>query len=443
MNTTLSRETVREAILAPYLAKKSATDAKIADGIEKNRKGDCRVRIVDSDGNPAKNARVRVSQLTHDFRYGANIFLLDEFATPEENAKYRANFKDLFNLATVPFYWDGLEPEEGSPRYAADSPKVYRRPAPDLCVDYCEKSGITPKLHCLYYDKFVPNWLKELDDSTFDAKYLKRLSEISERYAGRMFEFEVVNEIFVAPLRRPMNREERGELVRERFELARKFFPGEKLTINESQPLFNYAEKDGSNAYATFIAKLLASGAQIDRIGLQNHLFTGVTAKNQEEYDRAVLGSAGGFFDPDVYFNGLDLFAKLGLSLEFTEVTIPTFGDTPEDEELQAEILKLWYSIWFSHPAVDCVVYWNTVDGYAFESPTWNENNCKGGLFRRDLTPKKSALTLKHLFGEEWRTQLTLETDSDGYIAFRGFYGGYLAEGDGVKMHFELAKGVN
>ncbi len=440
MNTSLSREKIREMYFAKYMSIKSETDLKISEGIEKNRKGDCRIRIVDGNGVPQRNVRVKISQMTHDFKYGANIFLLDEFETGEENEKYRSQFKELFNLATVPFYWDGLEPTEGKPRYAADSEKVYRRPAPDLCMEYCEQNGITPKLHCLYYDKFVPDWLKKLDDEAFHKKYEKRLSEIAERYSGRMFEMEVVNEMFIAPLRREMSRKEKEELVLARVDNTRRFLPDEKLTVNESQPFFNYTEPDGSNVYCDFCENLLNKGASIDRIGLQNHFFKGVTAKNQEQYDEDILRFDKRFFDPEFIFKSLDLFAKLGKPLEFTEVTIPTYGTTDEDEELQADILRLWYSIWFSHPAVDCIVYWNTVDGMAYTGDTWNENNCRGGLWRRDLTPKKSAIMLKKLFCEEWHTELELMTDGEGFVSFRGFYGDYIAESENVKMKFGYHK---
>ena len=48
-------------------------------------------------------------------------------------------FKEYFNLATVPFYWNSLEPQENKPRFEKDSEKIYRRPAPDLCLEYCEE----------------------------------------------------------------------------------------------------------------------------------------------------------------------------------------------------------------------------------------------------------------------------------------------------------------
>ena len=94
------------------------------EGIEQNRKGDCRIRLTDSNGNPLKNTKVKIDQKTHDFQFGAHIFMLDEFETEEENKKFREMFSDYFNLATIPFYWNTLEPEQGNPRYDKDSKKV-------------------------------------------------------------------------------------------------------------------------------------------------------------------------------------------------------------------------------------------------------------------------------------------------------------------------------
>lgn len=55
----------------------------------------------------------------------------------------------------------------------------------------------------------------------------------------------------------------------------------------------------------------------------------------------------------------------------------------------------------------------------------WNENNTRGGIFHRDLTPKRSALALHKLLHETWHTKLDAVTDADGCIDFRGFYGTY------------------
>ncbi len=54
--------------------------------------------------------------------------MLDQFSSPEQNKAYREMFTALFNIATLPFYWSDLEPEQGRPRFAKDSPNIYRRP---------------------------------------------------------------------------------------------------------------------------------------------------------------------------------------------------------------------------------------------------------------------------------------------------------------------------
>ena len=126
-----------------------------------------------------------------------------------------------------------------------------------------------------------------------------------------------------------------------------------------------------------------------------------------------------------------------------SEVTIPTLGEGKEYEELQAEILKGLYSVWFSHPNVETIVYWNQIDGHCYDAgpdSNWNENRCRGGIFHHDLTPKKAALALKKLITEDWHTALTITTDEEGYIEFRGFYGDYTAEWEGGSASFGIHK---
>ena len=129
--------------------------------------------MKNKDGKALANKRVTVHQKSHDFNFGANIFMLDEFPEEKDNIAYRETFKKYFNTATVPFYWEGIEPEEGKTRYEKDSPKVYRRPAPDLCLEYCNENGISQKLHCLFYDKYMyaisyQGVIKLIADSQFD-----------------------------------------------------------------------------------------------------------------------------------------------------------------------------------------------------------------------------------------------------------------------------------
>lgn len=172
------------------------------------------------------------------------------------------------------------------------------------------------------------------------------------------------------------------------------------MTVNEAQPFFQI-DSDYRHPYFMQIEKSLLNGASIDKLGFQYHIFTGSTARTQEEYDQSILEDVWKT-DPTLSIKSAEVFGSLGLPMEVTEVTFPTLGDTEEDEDLQAELLRNLYSVWFSIPQIETVVYWNTVDGYAYETPAsdpnqgyWNENACRGGLFHHDLTPKNPRLCLR------------------------------------------------
>ena len=103
-----------------------------------------------------------------------------------------------------------------------------------------------------------------------------------------------------------------------------------------------------------------------------------------------------------------------------------------EDEEIQAEWLRYQYSIWFSHPSVEGIMYWDLVDGNApagalgAMNQGWNTHYA--GLLRFDMSEKPAFKMMKHLFNEEWHTEESLQTDENGYIGFRGFFGTYRLE---------------
>ena len=399
--------------------------------IERYKKRDHAIRLLDQNGEPIVGARVKITQTTHDFKYGCNIFMLDEFKEAETNKRYRDTFCEYFNLATVPFFWEGNEPEEGKLRYDADSPKIYRRPPTDLCVDYCEEKGIMPKLHCLFYDKIIPDWLPKNDSAEMWRLYEKRFAEIAERYSGRMYEFEVTNELISTYFWKKCSilANEKG-IGPKMWEMARRYFPNEKLVINDGFPVGNF-----SYPYYLMIKDFISSGVPIDKVGAQYHIFSGVDGTPVGES----LMKTKNALDPDSIILGLERMAEFGKPLEITEVTIPTVDESEEAEEFQAELLRVLYTMWFSHPLMESVIYWNVADFTAVvDGDEWDENRCRGGLFNYDMTPKRSALELKRLFTEEWHTEEELVSDEQGVVRFRGFFGDYKANVGNESFNFGL-----
>ncbi|MBE6611319.1 MAG: glycoside hydrolase family 10 [Ruminococcaceae bacterium] len=391
-----------------------ATKLRIASGIELNRKGNCEITVKAKEGELPADITVIAEQTNHEFKFGANIFMLDEFENEEKNKIYREKFPELYNLATVPFYWSDLEPERGKPRYAKDSPKIYRRPAPDLCVEYCKEKGIEPKCHCLNYDNFLPEWLMDATVSEHKAMLEKRFREIAERYAADLPSFEVTNETLQRAKSKFFYED---DFVEWSFRMAERYFPLNRLIIND----YNQWWPNHTNRAAYFmqIERLIRKGHRVDSIGFQFHSFFPMESEMEMSKTR---------YNPDQLFAMMDNYAKLGRAEQITEMTIPAYGADEENEFVQAELMRHVYEIFFSHPAMEAIIYWNLVDGYAAFAPqgdmTAGENKYHGGLLRFDMSEKPAFKVMKQLINEEWHTSAQVAL-KDGHGSFRGFYGDY------------------
>lgn len=411
--------TNRREVLRPFEEHKEYMEERIQTGIELYRKGYANLSIVEKDGTPVENVQVELKQTKHDFLYGANIFMLDELPTEEANQNYKDRYAEIFNEATIPFYWRDNEPEQGKLRFDKDSPKIYRRPAIDLCMEYCEERDITPKAHCLNYQQWgTPKWLP--DDVALEKFYLeKRFRELAERYADKIHGWEVTNETLFLPSERTTAFFEEPDMVNWSFKTAERYFPMNELIINDAHcNIWNVFNGARSNYYLQ-IKDELSKGSRIDTIGMQFHMFY----PREDE-----LKETAPFYNPRLVYGVLDRYADFGKPIQITESTIPAYSYEPEDEEIQAEIIEKLYSMWFSHPNVEAIIYWNLIDGYAASAPqgdmTSGENYYHGGLLRFDGSPKPAFYKIKELFGQRWRTNLSLQSDN-GTLKFKGFYGEY------------------
>lgn len=406
------------AVLKYFRENEAWMQDRIQSGIEANRKGYMKISFVDAEGNPVPNVDVKLEQKSHDFRFGCNLFMLEELKSDEKNHKFKELYPKLFNLATLPFYWNAIEPEEGVLRFGKDSAPVYRRPNPDLCLEYCEEHGIEPKLHCLVYDQWSPQWVPRDDEFKVRKLLEKRIREIAERYRDRIPSMEVTNET-LHRARNPTKFFEAPDMVEWSFDQARKHLPYTRLIINEAtQYIWKKIHKFNRSWYYMQIERALLKGASIDSIGMQFHMFW--PREDEAEEAKAVC-------DPGHLFKVLDQYADFGKPIQITEVTVPAYSQDPEDEAIQAEILKNLYSIWFSHPNMEAIVYWNMVDGYAHGAEpgdmTKGENRYHGALLRHDMSPKPAFNVLDELINKTWHT--SVNTVASGSLQTKGFYGVY------------------
>ncbi len=440
----------RRKVLELFEEQKEYMQDKINSGIEMYRKGYADIVVKDMQGNPVSGAKIKLSQKSHEFRFGANLFMLDELETDEKNEAYKKCFADTFNMATLPFYWDATEPEKGMTRYDTNSKKIYRRPAIDLCIEFCEKYGIEPREHGLAYDEFFPKWLYKASVHDTKKALEKRFCEISQRYKDKIPTIEVTNEMERETGRTAFYDE--PDFIEWCFKTAEKYFPANKLVINEWTKTVWEDMGRATDKYYAYIQANILKGARIDAVGLQYHIHRDA----EVEYEATRL-----LYNPKSLYKRMDLYSDFGLPLQITEVTVPAYSDSAEDEAIQAELIENLYSIWFSHPNVEQIVYWNLVDGYAHlwdpdpekikasqGDMTLGENYYYGGLFRFDMTPKPAYYTIKNLIEKKWHTEAEVATDNNGKTGFKGFFGEYDAQividGKIINKKINLtAKGVN
>jgi len=395
---------------------------KIQLGIESNRKGYARINFADENGEPALNVKIKINQISHDFKFGCNIFKLKGFETDAENNLYEEKFKKLFNLAVTPFYWSKFEPTEGNMRFEKDSEFIDRRPAPELVLEFCKENNIEVKGHPLYWAAMVPDWLPK-DYEEMKPYLTRRLKKIAQRYDGVIKSFDCVNEVTSVPL---LNDEPNkksshyrnfnplgGDYTEWVFKQADRFFCDSKLIINETGGAWADFKKEVS-PYYMLIEKLLNKGCRVDTIGLQYHIFL----QNEDLY-KATLKE----YNPKYLYNVMDCYGGFNKPLCVSEITVPGCGEN--GDEVQAETLKNLYRIWFSHKNMESIVYWNLGDNCAIsEGNGWGEDVFKSGLTRSDFSEKPSYKVLDELINKEWQTNLELESKTD-FVNFKGFYGNY------------------
>jgi len=421
--------TDRKKVLELFEAQKEFMNTTVQNNIEANRKGYATITLKDSKGNVIPDAKISVNQKTHEFKFGANLFMLEELETKEKNDAYKKHFADLFNMATLPFYWNATEPQKNKQRYAKDSPKMYRRPAIDLCMEFCEANGIEPREHALAYEKFFPDWLKDATVPQVKQEFERRFAEVAERYGNRINTIEVTNEMRWPEGRGTTAFYDEPDYVEWCFKTAEKYFPSNQLGINEGTMEVWNSSLRPTDPYYLYIENAMLKGARVDAIGIQYHMFI----QRDEEYARTRQ-----ILNPQKLYKCMDLYSQLGKPLQVTEVTLSAYSDKEEDEAIQAQILENLYTIWFSHKNVEQIIYWNLVDGYAYvptDDPkviansqgnmTLGENIFYGGLLRFDMTPKPAYYTLKNLIENKWHTAENLDTDTEGKAQFKGFYGDY------------------
>ncbi|MDB6139058.1 MAG: hypothetical protein JWO94_2130 [Verrucomicrobiaceae bacterium] len=357
--------------------------------IEKIRKGDFILQVVDETGLPVPNIEVHAVLKRHAFGFGSAVtakWLNDDSG---DGRKYRDIVSSMFSKVVFendlkPFAWEAeKDPKSTGP---------FRKEWLDKALAWCGDQHIPVRGHYLMWGPWEP-WSRELKDKpevlrqTIFDHMIEKLPVVGDR----VVEWDCVNH--------PAGWEANGGIdtvlgpsVYTDFMKAARQHTKLPLWVNEDQMFRSGRQQE---EYATIIAGMIKDGAAPDGIA------------NMAHFHSSFLPS------PEDMLRTSDRFAKLVPHLQISEYDITTNGD----EKLAADFTRDLLITAFSHPAYTGFLMWGFWEGSHWKPET--------ALWRKDWSPKPAAEVWKHWVTETWHTDETLKTDAEGKASLRGFFGRY------------------
>jgi endo-1,4-beta-xylanase len=386
-------------------------------------------------GSP--EAAITVRQLQYAFRFGVPLDIR-EFAQDDGRLEFYGDIaRRVASLlvAETSLKWRNSEPQQGE----------FRFDLADAELAWAESLGFDVKAHVLLWGNDpplasgsgTPDWLRaKFPDESLSASEKAELRElirgqierVVSRYSGRIDVWEVTNEM-LNPLTDWFAVRLGQEIVDDVFHWARQADPGAELVYNEwINDIFTGLGGPDAVAVRDRILDLKARGVPVDAVGQQGHFAPGLVN----------VGIDAGLDQRtriDDYAGALDTLAETGLPIHITEVTFAA-PDDPEQRAAQAEAVM---RVWWGHPAVEEIIFWN------FWNPLGPRSRLNLGVYGDDGNLTRHGEAILSLLNDRWRTQLEGVTDSQGSIELRATFGDYVAQWDSSEgprhLYFSIPAG--
>ena len=378
--TKLPRRKVTYEGRSPDAAWRSLANERI----EKIRKTDYALQLVDADGTPLANRTVTVDLARHEFGFGSCVTRELLTADTPDGVKYREIARRTFSK--VVFENDlkpGLFPATPAGRAQLDQ-----------SFAWLAENGILVRGHYLIQEA-LDSWTNTqlADPVKFKADMLGSVRERIAFAGNRVIEWDVINHPIAWQGAELLGN--RGlplgslsmDVLHEAARLTK--LP---LWINEDQIFRPGAQQDGTYELLTRLKK---EGVTIAGLGNQGH------------FSSSFLPS------PEELLRVTDRFTALVPRQIISEYDITTSAD----EALAADYTRDIMTVCFSHPAYEGFIIW----GF-WEGSHWIPS---AAFWKRDWSPTPAALMWENLILKQWHTHKILTSDARGIIRWRGFKGTY------------------
>ena len=373
--------------------------ARAVADIEKYRKGNIQIKVVDAEGNPLNGATIDFAQTSHDFLFGAYPL--------GENGSYDTKVADLMKEAGVNHSYITarrgiIEPYPGIFNWGnIDS---YQKIEDQLEQGF----NLIGALSLWFYPNsdFTPEYLKDMNFKELKEVVYNHMNTLAGRYKGKIDTWEI-NEMNLAGANAlNLSDEQKLEICQVFAKAVREANPQARVLNGACALSYEFTD-------SIPFPELLKSNMPADIIGLEFYY----SGTNIDGYPALGL-------DLSSISDLLDQYSTFGKPIYIKELSAPSV-QTPNsswwhqswDEQTQAEYAKGFYTIAFSKPLVQAISWgWGISDKDAFI--------VNGGLLDSNLNPKPAYFALKRLI-DSWTTTGTGVSDSNGNYNLSGFAGDY------------------
>jgi endo-1,4-beta-xylanase len=261
----------------------------------------------------------------------------------------------------------------------------------DRLLAFCNQHNIAMRGHCLVWNEWNPDWVKNMSASERRAYFDSYIEEVVGRYQGKLQSWDIVNEPFWPGHRAPGGfrlgpwYDAFGpDYVRRAFERAALVDRTTKFVLNEAQ-----TERDDELGLAVrrgllkLVGDLKNAGVKLDVVGLQGHL--------QPQYPH----------DPARFDEFLHALAGLGVDIYITEFDVCDDiypDDAAARDVVVARTAQQFLETTLRHPAVKALITWELADNYSFYRGIYRTKNPTTTRFPRPL-PYDDKYQAKPLWG--------------------------------------------
>jgi GH35 family endo-1,4-beta-xylanase len=380
--------------------------AQAEKDIQRYRTGDAALTITDAVGQPRAGLKVEYTQTGHSFLFGVQ-------AGPAGDKIWPWLKESGINYTPTQVAWQTTEQTSGSYQLGPFRTAAARQ--------YNLTSTGNPLVWLSPSRQVNPEYVLGANLDQFRRMVYPHVSKIVTTYKQWVKRWTVMNE----PMWQPANclglsTPQALAVLQESIRAVRSADPTATLTVNFPNP---GNESPGGDPWS-FLQEALQAGVDFDTIGLQLYYnatcYAGLPEERGDKLYHFPRRTLAGIAEL------IDRYSTLGKKIEITELSVPAespagnpgYWGEPWSPDLQAAYLKAAYTILFSKPKVEGIMW-----VFAAESDD-RQFVYHGGLFDSQDQPRKSFFALKELLWS-WTTDGSGLTDSTGQVSFRGFGGTY------------------